>query len=124
MLIIDLSPVQAIDQDSFRIKMERMRQEADSMNRSLDSFNASMNAHMEKMLEEQRAEHMERFQEENIRSLNEFMARQREQDARKRKSLIIRGAGLVVLIGVWIFTFIKKRRQRVSRNEGGAESTP
>jgi len=93
------------------LTLDTTLQKLDNINKRSDSL---FNAQYDRLRAEQRVQDSIN----NAKTLDEFMARKREEDKRQVKMLWIRGGALVFVLAAMIFGVIKRRKQQKQQQQG------
>ncbi len=93
------------------IDHEKMKQQIDRSMKELDSINMRMNEGMKRSMQTMDSINNHLEKERNIRSIESFMAMQKEREAKQKKSNWLRLGFGIILLGVLIFGWLRKRKK-------------
>jgi hypothetical protein len=84
----------------------------DTTLRNLDNINKHSDSMFDAQYDRLRAEQRVQDSINNAKTLDEFMARKREEDKKQVKMLWIRGGAFVLVLAATIFGVVKRRKQQ------------
>ena len=89
----------------------KMKRQIDSSMKELDSINARINEGYKQTMHTMDSINNHLEQQRNIRSLESFMAMQKEREAKQNKAMWLRLGFGIILLGVLIFGWMRKRKK-------------
>ena len=93
------------------ISIEDLQRRIDSNRKVNDELIRSMQSNLD-------SEYMARFNEQNQRNLEGFMAEQKSRSDKQFRAALIRGSIMLITVGLLIFGYIKRRKAKKLKQEG------